>query len=120
VIVLKLEEVIAMKFMRISDKAYDEFKSFLDSSNVQDYNLRIRYLGTNCGGPVFNIDVGQLEDDDISDKIKDINFIVARDVINVCGGFSILSSDENMGRGLELKPFIDPPSGCSGCSKYNV
>lgn len=109
-----------MKFMKVSDEAYKEFKSFLDVNNVKDCSLRISYLGTNCSGPVFNIDVGKIEDNDILDKIKDINFITDKDVINVCGGFSILSNKENNGKGLELKPFITPPSGCDGCSKYNV
>lgn len=106
-----------MKFMKISDEAYGEFKSFLESSNVQDYNLKISYLGTNCSGPVFNIDTGKVEEDDVLDKVRDINFITTRELINVCSGFTILSSTENNGKGLELKPFVDPPSGCDGCSK---
>lgn len=109
-----------MKFMKVSDEAYHEFKNFLDSCNMQNYNLKISYLGTNCSGPVFNIDAGKLGDDDISDKVKDINFIASKEIIDVCGGFSILSSNENRGKGLELKPFTAPPSGCNGCSKYNA
>lgn len=108
-----------MKFMKVSDEAYREFKDFLVSSNVEDYNLRIKYLGTNCSGPIFNVYSGKEEENDVIDTVNDINFIVDREIINSFGGFIILSSRESSKMGLELKPFIEPPSGCGGCSKCN-
>ncbi|WP_416176456.1 HesB-like protein [Clostridium sp.] len=105
-----------MKFMKVSDGAYDELKSLLDSNNVESYNLRIKYLGSSCSGPVFNIYLGKESEYDIVDTVKEINFIVDRDIVNTYGGFTILSSKESQNNQMELKPFISQSSGCNGCS----
>lgn len=48
--------------------------------------------------------------------VNEINFIVKKDLVEEYGGFTILSSEENNGRGLSLKPNQAPESdGCGSC-----
>lgn len=107
-----------MKIVQISDEAYTEFKNLLDKNNVNNYNLRINYAGKNCSGAIFNISFGEKNERDFSEKIKDINFIVERNLINEYVGFIILYDKESGENGLKLKPVLSPKTceGCSGCN----
>lgn len=104
-----------MDFMQVSDEAYEEFKSFLVNTNVQNFNLRINYLGRNCNGVTFNLDYGVKGDNDVSQQVKDINFIIDKQGLEEFEGFVILSNNENNGQGLELKPLKVPESPCTVC-----
>ncbi len=104
-----------MKYITISEEGYKEFDGFLDSINFSSKNLRIRYLGKKCSGPVFNIDFGVEGKGDIVEEVKDIKFIMHKELLDEYGGFIILSNNENNGQGLILKPVIEPVGGCSVC-----
>ena len=106
-----------MKNITISQEAYNEFKAFLEENKITDFNIRINYAGSSCSGPIFNISVSNPGDDDEVEKINDISFICEKSLIEQFGGFIILSSEENEGNGLSLKPVIEPENGCGGsCS----
>ena len=106
-----------MKKITISDEAYNEFKSFLDENSISDYNIRINFAGFACSGPIFNISVSESTDEDEVEKINDITFMYEKSLTEQFGGFIILSSEENGGNGLSLKPVIQPEGGCGGsCS----
>ncbi len=104
-----------MKNITISEEAYNEFKEFLDENKVDNYNIRINLAGMACSGPVFNITVDEGTDDDVVEAVNDINFIVEKRLIDEFGGFILLSSAENNGNGLSLKPVIAPEGGCGSC-----
>lgn len=106
-----------MKNVNISEEAYNEFKAFLEENTITDLNIRINFAGSGCSGPIFNISVSTASDDDEVEKINDISFIYEKSLIEKFGGFIILSSEENEGGGLSLKPVIAPEGGCGGsCS----
>ncbi|WP_394873216.1 HesB-like protein [Clostridium butyricum] len=106
-----------MKNITISEEAYNEFKGFLEENNITDFNIRINFAGFACSGPIFNISISQATDADEFEKIHDISFIYEKTLIDQFGGFIILSSEENEGNGLSLKPVIQPEGGCGGsCS----
>jgi HesB-like selenoprotein len=105
-----------MDYIKISDEAYEEFKGFLEYSNIKNFNIRISYLGKKCSGCVFNIDVGKVEERDTVANVKEITFIMNDSLIKTYGGFIVLSDNENNGQGLILKPIIEPESPCNVCS----
>lgn len=104
-----------MKNITISDEAYNEFKEFLDESKVESYNIRINLAGFGCSGPVFNISVSTPNDEDVTEVVNDVTFLAEKKLIDEFGGFIIVSSEENEGRGLSLRPVIKPEGGCSTC-----
>jgi hypothetical protein len=64
--------------------------------------------------------VGDKEEDDVVEKIKDITFLIKPEVIDEFGAMTILSSEENDGMGLSLRPLIESEGGCGGgCSGCN-
>lgn len=99
----------------ISNEAYEEFKGFLDDNNIEDYNIRINFAGNSCSGPAFNITVEESNENDVVEQIQDIKFIIQKDLIDEFDGFIILSTEENDGRGLSLRPLNAPEGGCGTC-----
>lgn len=104
-----------MKNITISQEAYEEFKKFLDENKVANYNIRIIIAGLGCHGPMFDIEVGEKKENEIVEQVNDINFIIGKELIDEFGGFIIMSTEENDGRGLSLKPVIEPASSCGSC-----
>lgn len=104
-----------MNKITLSEEAYKEFKDFLDENQIKDYKIRINLAGVGCSGPVFNILVDEAKDGDVVEKINDVTFMAEEKLIEEFGGFIILSSDENEGRGLSLKPVIASEGGCGTC-----
>lgn len=104
-----------MNKITLSEEAYNEFKAFLDENKVEGYNIRINLAGFGCSGPVFNITVDEAKETDLVEKINDITFFAEKSLIDEYGGFIILSTEENDGRGLSLRPVIQPEGGCGTC-----
>jgi len=100
----------------ISESAYNEFKAFLDENEVDTYTIRINLAGHGCSGPAFNITVDDAKEGDLTQKVNDITFVVEETLIDEFGGFKLLSTEENEGRGLSLKPVMEVESGgCGSC-----
>lgn len=104
-----------MSKITLSKEAYTEFKSFLDENGIEEYNVRINLAGFGCSGPAFNISVSEPTDADLVEKVEEINFIAEKSLVDEFGGFIILSTEENEGRGLSLKPVIASEGGCGSC-----
>lgn len=99
----------------ISEEAYNEFKAFLDENEVENYSIRINLAGFGCSGPAFNISVDDVKEGDLTQKVQDITFVVEEKLVDEFGGFKLLSTEENEGRGLSLKPLIEAEGGCGSC-----
>lgn len=105
-----------MEKIIISNEASEEFKTFLEENDIKDYKIRIEFAGSACSGPSFNITVGEKEEDDLIEEINGITFFIKPSIIDEYGLLTILSTEENDGRGMTLKPLLDFEGGCSTCS----
>lgn len=105
-----------MQKIIISDEAYNEFKSFLHENKVDNYCIRIILSGGSCHGPVFGISVSDARENDIIEKVNDITFIIQEELFKEYGIFTVLSTEENEGLGLTVRPLIEPEGGCSTCA----
>ncbi|MGB4438938.1 MAG: HesB-like protein [Sedimentibacter sp.] len=100
----------------IDDTAYNEFKELLDEANVESYNIRISIDNYSCSGPIFGISVSEATVEDEIETIKEVTFIAEKSLSEQFGGFIIVSSEENSGCGVGLKPVVQLSSSCgSGC-----
>jgi HesB-like selenoprotein len=109
-------ETLNKELLTMSDSAYEEFLNFLRSNNVEQNNIRISLAGHACSGPRFGLLVDERKDGDMETKIKDLTFYVEAGLFNEFDGFQILSTEENMGQGMVLRPNLVPESaGCSSC-----
>ena len=114
----------------INDQAYKEFKELLDEADVETYNVRIGLDRVGCSGPIFGVYVDEATAKDDVEKINDVSFIVEKSLNNQYGGFIIVSSEENNGNGVGLKPVVQPANrgcgmgcgscgmGCEGCGEF--
>jgi HesB-like selenoprotein len=114
----KSMETTKKEVLTLSEGAYTEFKSFLASNNVTDNNIRISLAGYACSGPRFGLMVDAPGAEDLVATVNDINFIVEKNLYEEFEGFQILSSEENFGQGMVLRPnkVDDSAGGCSSCS----
>ena len=105
----------------IDDTAYKEFKELLDNANVESYNVRIALDRVGCSGPIFGVCIDEANDDDDIEIINEITFISEKSLIGEYGGFIIVSSEENNGKGVGMKPIVTPSKGCGsecgGCGR---
>ncbi len=107
----------------IDNIAYKEFKELLDKTEVESYNVRIGLDRVGCSGPMFGVYIDEANDDDEVEVIKEITFISEKSLIEEYGGFIIVSSEENDGKGVGMKPVVTMTksssrgndSGCGGC-----
>lgn len=104
----------------INEQAYKEFKELLDDVKVESYNVRIGLDRVGCSGPIFGVYIDEATDNDDIEKINEVTFIVEKSLNEEYGGFIIVSSEENGGNGVGLKPVVQPSQdgcggGCSGC-----
>lgn len=102
----------------IDNIAYKEFKELLDNSNVESYNVRICLDRVGCNGPIFGVFIDEANEDDDIEVINEITFISEKSLIEEYGGFIIVSSEENDGKGVGMKPVVttDKSPECGGCS----
>lgn len=111
-------ETVNNAIMAMSDAAYAEFKNFLASNNITDTNVRISLAGHACSGPRFGLMIDQAKENDATVTVKDLNFMVDKELFEEFEGFQILSSEENFGQGMVLRPnkVVESEDGCSSCS----
>lgn len=105
-----------MNALTMSNEAYIEFKTFLAYNKIENFNIRITLAGVGWGGPVFNIVLDEQKENDAVILINDINFFIDKQLVTDFEGFVILSTEENNGKGLTLKPLVQADGGCSTCS----
>ncbi|WP_312461448.1 HesB-like protein [Proteiniclasticum sp.] len=103
--------------IEISDAGYQEFNDLLEANDIEPKVVRLALAGFGCSGPRFGLMVDEASDSDVVEVIKDITFIVAKDLYEEYQGFVILSDEENYGGGMSLRPKkIDENIGCSTCA----
>ena len=65
---------------------------------------------------MFNIVIDEANDNDLVETINEVKFIVDKELAEEYQGFIILSTEENEGRGLSLRPVVQPEGGgCASC-----
>lgn len=109
-------ETVNKELMTLSDDAYEEFLNFLNTNNVEEITIRISLAGHACSGPRFGLVVDQKKDNDVVSTIKDMTFLVEKDLYEEYEGFQILSTDENKGQGMVLRPNKIVDIDCGSCS----
>ena len=103
--------------IEISGAGYQEFNDLLEANDIEPKVVRLALAGFGCSGPRFGLMVDEATDSDVVEVIKDITFIVAKDLYDEYQGFVILSDEENYGGGMSLRPKkIDESIGCSTCA----
>ena len=103
--------------IEISDAGYQEFNDLLEANDIEPKVVRLALAGFGCSGPRFGLMVDEATDSEVVEVIKDITFIVAKDLYDEYQGFVILSDEENYGGGMSLRPKkIDENIGCSTCA----
>lgn len=107
-----------MAMINISNAAYNEFRELLTANDINDTNVRIALAGFGCSGPRFGLMVDDPTENDVTEMVNDLNFIVEKELVEEYEGFNILSDEENGGGGMSLRPLRldESASGCSSCA----
>lgn len=109
-------ETLKKELLVMSDAAYEEFIQFLRSNQVKKNNIRITLAGYACSGPRFGLMVDDKKDGDMETVVKDLTFYIESNLYDEFEGFQILSTEENLGQGMVLRPNKVVESDCGTCS----
>ena len=105
-----------MAVVNMSEIAYAEFKELLTTNNIDAKVIRVNLAGMGCSGPAFNLVLDEVKENDAVSPIKDIIFIVDKDLVNQYGSFTLVSGSENGREGFSIETEIQPEGGgCAGC-----
>lgn len=106
-----------MAAVNMSEIAYAEFKELLRENDITSNVIRIYLAGMGWSGPAFNLVLDEQKNDDTVTQIKDMTFLVEKDLVNQFGSFTIKCGSENGRGGLTIETEIQSESGCGGgCS----
>lgn len=103
-----------MSAVKISENAFKELKELLKNNEIDTNIVRIVVSGMGCSGPRFGLVLDEKKDDDMVEEVKDMTFLVQKDINLEFGTLQIKSSDENGYDGLSIETEI-PFGGCSSC-----
>lgn len=109
-------EKIDTKLINLSDNAYNDFYDLLEANDIEPKVVRIALAGFGCSGPRFGLMMDKPTEDDFTETIKDITFVVSKELYSEYEGFNVLSDEENFGGGMSLTPVKVLDSGCSSCA----
>lgn len=106
-----------MAAVQISDLAYEDFIKLLKENDIDSNTIRIYIAGMGWSGPAFNLVLDEQKDNDIVEKVKDMNFLVDKDLSNQYGCLTLKSARENGRGGFSIEPEFQTESDCGGgCS----
>lgn len=107
-----------MAMINISEAAYKEFRDLLTANDIIDTNVRIALAGFGCSGPRFGLMVDEPTENDKTETVNELNFIMEKELVEEYEGFTILSDEENGGGGMSLRPMRleEAAGGCSSCA----
>lgn len=106
-----------MAMINISDEAYKEFRDLLLANDIKETTVRIALAGFGCSGPRFGLMVDEATENDTSEVVKELTFVVDKELVEEYEGFNILSDEENGGGGMSLRPqkLDESAMGCASC-----
>jgi len=102
--------------IEISDAGYQEFNDLLEANDIEPKVVRLALAGFGCSGPRFGLMVDDKKDGDMETVIKDLTFYIESNLYDEFEGFQILSTNENLGQGMVLRPNKVVESDCGTCS----
>ena len=106
-----------MAVIHMSDIAYTEFKELLANNNIDSNVIRVYLAGMGWSGPAFNLVLDEQKENDATEQIKDLTFIVDKDLVKQYGSFTLKSGSENGRGGFSIESEIQVGSECGGsCS----
>lgn len=105
-----------MTAVKMSDIAYDEFIKLLKENDIDSKVIRIYLAGMGCSGPAFNLVIDEQKENDLVEEIKDLKFLVEKDLVAQFGSFTLKSGSENGRGGFSIETEIKPESSCGGCT----
>ncbi len=106
-----------MSIINMSDTAYNEFRELLAANDITETSVRIALAGYGCSGPRFGLMVDEPGENDVAETVKELTFLVEKEMVEEYEGFNILSDEENGGGGMSLRPVKveESAGGCAGC-----
>ena len=106
-----------MSLINISNSAYEEFVNLLKANDINEKTVRIALAGFGCSGPRFGLMVDEATENDVTEDVNELKFVVEKELVDEYEGFNILSDEENFGGGMSLRPvkLDESASGCGSC-----
>lgn len=99
-------------YINTNEETCNEIKKIFEAQQDKPQNVRIFIAGVGCGGPSLGLGLDAKKDDDVSEEVNGVNFIMAKELFEKMGEVTVEFKVE----GYSVFPSNQEPHSCSGCS----
>lgn len=103
----------------IEKEASDRLKEILSEKQIEGSVVRIFMSGSGCSGPMFNLAIDELKENDIHIEFEGMSYVAEKSLIDQYQGFEILAFDNGEIKSIYVQALDTGDSGCSSCSGCN-
>lgn len=109
-----------MEHLIISAEAAEQLKEIMEEKGFSENVIRVFISGMGCSGPMFNLAVDEVREDDESVDAQGLKLVAEESLIRDYGGFEIKTFEDNGIKTLYVDPFVQAEAGgCAGCTGCN-
>ncbi len=99
-------------YIATNNETCEKIGEVLASQADKPQNIRVFIAGMGCSGPSFGLGLDNVNDNDITEVINGVNFVVEQSVYDTVGEIKV----EWVGNGYSVQPVNVQPSACGSCS----
>lgn len=103
----------------IQKEASDRLKEILSEKQIEGNVVRIFMSGSGCSGPMFNLAVDEVKENDEQVEFEGMKYVVEKSLIEQYEGFEILPFENGEIKSIYVEALSTGDSGCSSCSGCN-
>jgi Fe-S cluster assembly iron-binding protein IscA len=99
-------------YIATNQETCDKIGEVLASQADKPQNIRIFIAGMGCSGPSFGLGLDNINEDDLTEVINGVNFVLEKSVYDTVGEIKV----EWVGNGYSVQPVVVAPSACGSCT----
>lgn len=99
-------------YIATNKETCEKIKEVLAAQEDKPQNIRVFIAGMACSGPSFGLGLDNINDEDVTEVVEGINFVLEKSVFDSVGEIKV----EWVGNGYSVQPVTVQPSACGSCS----
>ncbi len=99
-------------YIATNQETCEKIVGVLAAQAEKPQNIRVFIAGMGCSGPSFGLGLDNVNDNDFTEVVNGINFVVEKSVYDTVGEIKV----EWVGNGYSVQPVKAQESACGSCS----
>merc|ERR1711879_289179 len=103
---------VKIMYIATNKETCEKIKEILSAQADKPQNIRVFIAGMACSGPSFGLGLDNINEEDVTEVVEGINFILEKSVYDTVGEVKV----EWVGNGYSVQPVNAQESACGSCS----